>query len=596
MRYFTLFTLLCLLVSCAPPVSRVENGEQDLQISEAQMRQFSWMKASELFVNGRDYERRGEYQKAYESYKLAWKFDTTSEYLTNYLIDLSILARQPGEAVFYITKGQKIEDLPDSTLRQVAEIYRRFQNYTQSIYVIDNIKEPTLQDSMVYATLLENSERYLEAASYIHSLLKTDSTEIPEIKQLTETNITLKIASLLQKADMVDSAMGLFYSVLENEPDNLAAKRGAGMTHFSAEKDIEKGKALLQEVYDSTTAQGNPDVISGELLSKYYAQKESWPDAISTIKPIYVIYRDKKSDQFTLYYGKMLALYLILSGDIAAAQAHISELAEVGKEKDHEVMLYQAMLYSNSGESEKAKTIYHHIISTNDTIVPAYRSLIGLLLAEKKVDEAILIGKLFTEKLPENLLAYAILGQLYTGKGDFASAVPVLEKAVALNPSSRDNRFELAMAYERTGYLAKAIPLFEQLVAEDSTNGTIANYLGYIWADQGVKLDEAERLIELALEGDSTNGAYLDSYGWVFFKKGKYDKAEKYLLQALSQITEDYVIYYHLGDLYTMLEKYGEALRYYEKAATFSNNPDSDTIMRKIQRIKILIGENPGDE
>lgn len=600
MKYSYLVTalLILLLWSCRSNLSTQPERRQDTGYSQAAIEQLNWMKASELYVDGRDFERRGEYQKAYEAYKISWKLDSTSEYLTNYLIDLSLLAKQPGEALYFITKGEKVSELPDSTLRKVVEIYSRFQNYTQALYVADELDSMGLQDSMVYATLLEKDERYLEAASYIESLLKApdDVDSISNLKNLTETNITLKIATLMQKADMPDSAMQLFQSVLEKEPDNLNAKRGLGMTLFSMEKELEKGRDLLEEVYGASSKNGVPDIISAELLAKYYAQTEQWDTAIERILPVYAFYKTKQHQGYTLYYGKMLALYYVLGNRVEVAEKHINDLISIADGSDYEVLLYSAMLHSNKGEIEKAKALYHEIISLNDKVVPAYRSLIGLLVDEKKIDEAIIIAKLFTEKVPDTVLSHAILGQLYTGKGDFTSAIPPLEKAVALNPNSNSNLFELGMAYERSGVLSKAIPIFEKLVEVDSTNSVWTNYLGYVLADQGVRLEEAERLISLALEQAPDNGAYLDSYGWVFYKLRKYDKAEKYLLLALEKIQNDYVIYYHLGDLYAVIEQYEKALMYYQKAAEFKDNPDSESIAYKIMRLQQILGGSDNNE
>lgn len=600
MKYCYLATTLLFLFlwSCNPASTVVPETKQDTGGPQLDIEYLNWMKASELYVDGRDFERRGEYQKAYEAYKIAWKLDSTSEYLTNYLIDLSLLAKQPGEALYFITKGEKVSELPDTTLRKVVEIYSRFQNFTQALYVADEIDTPTLQDSLIYATLLEKDERFLEAATFIKSLVKTvdEGEDMPILGNLTETNVTLKVATLLQKADMPDSAMQLFQSVLDKEPDNLSAKRGMGMTLFSIEKDLERGRKLLEEVYQKSSENGFPDIISAELLAKYYAQMEKWDTAVEKILPVFTLYKDKQQLGYTLYYGKMLALYYVLGNNIDVAEKHINELVVIAGDTDYEVLLYSAMLYSNKGEIEKAKALYHKIISLNDKVVPAYRSLIGLLVEEKKVDEAILIAKLFTEKVPDTVLSHAILGQLYSGKGDFESAVLPLEKAVALNPESSSNLFELAMAYERSGELAKAIPIFEKLVAADSTNSVWTNYLGYLWADQGIRLDEAERLIALALEQDSANGAYLDSYGWVYYKKREYDKAEKYLLLALEKIKDDYVVYYHLGDLYAVIEQYKKALKYYLKAAEFKNNPDSRSINIKIERLQQILGRVKNDE
>ena len=57
----------------------------------------------------------------------------------------------------------------------------------------------------------------------------------------------------------------------------------------------------------------------------------------------------------------------------------------------------------------------------------------------------------------------------------------------------------------------------------DDENPDALNYLGYMYAEDGIMLDQAQTLIEKALEIDPNNGAYIDSLGWVYFKKGMID-------------------------------------------------------------------------
>jgi tetratricopeptide (TPR) repeat protein len=75
------------------------------------------------------------------------------------------------------------------------------------------------------------------------------------------------------------------------------------------------------------------------------------------------------------------------------------------------------------------------------------------------------------------------------------------------------------------------------------------NYLGYMLADRGDRLDEAIRLVTRALQADPDNGAYLDSLGWAHFKKGDLPEAEKYLSEAAERLPRNGEIQEHLGDV-----------------------------------------------
>ena len=76
------------------------------------------------------------------------------------------------------------------------------------------------------------------------------------------------------------------------------------------------------------------------------------------------------------------------------------------------------------------------------------------------------------------------------------------------------------------------------------------NYLGYMWADKGMKLPEALKMIKKAVDEEPMNGAYLDSLGWVYFKMGEYELAEDNLRQAVNRDQTDPTVHMHLGDLY----------------------------------------------
>ena len=92
------------------------------------------------------------------------------------------------------------------------------------------------------------------------------------------------------------------------------------------------------------------------------------------------------------------------------------------------------------------------------------------------------------------------------------------------------------------------------------------NYLGYMLADQNMNLEEALNYIKRAVDIDPTNGAYLDSLGWAYFRLGKYDLAEENLTKAAQKINTDPTVHDHLGDLYQKLGKLKLAATHWERA------------------------------
>src|SRR5262249_15525634 len=112
-------------------------------------------------------------------------------------------------------------------------------------------------------------------------------------------------------------------------------------------------------------------------------------------------------------------------------------------------------------------------------------------------------------------------------------------------------RYRLSGVYVDLKQISKATKHLETLLAKEKDNPTYNNDLGFIWADNDMNLEEAEKLIRRALdedrklrrkaipdikpEQDKDNAAYLDSLGWVLFKRKKYKEALTPLLEAVKQ-------------------------------------------------------------
>jgi tetratricopeptide (TPR) repeat protein len=115
----------------------------------------------------------------------------------------------------------------------------------------------------------------------------------------------------------------------------------------------------------------------------------------------------------------------------------------------------------------------------------------------------------------------------------------------------RDLLFIRAAALERLGQVEESEELFRRLVDEEPDDANAANYLGYMWADREVHLDEALELIARAVALDPENSAYLDSLGWVHYRLGDTAQAEHWLRRAvdLGGDLGDGTIYCHLGEV-----------------------------------------------
>jgi tetratricopeptide (TPR) repeat protein len=144
--------------------------------------------------------------------------------------------------------------------------------------------------------------------------------------------------------------------------------------------------------------------------------------------------------------------------------------------------------------------------------------------------------------------------------GDRSAAFAVLESAIKTFPKDAAPQYALADLYQDAGRDDDAERVLRQVLASSPNDPTALNYLGYHLAVRGNQLDEAIRLVRRALEADPDNGAFLDSLGWAYFRRGDLDEAEKYLESAATQLPENSEILDHLGDLYARQGRLQDAI------------------------------------
>ena len=186
----------------------------------------------------------------------------------------------------------------------------------------------------------------------------------------------------------------------------------------------------------------------------------------------------------------------------------------------------------------------------------------------------------------------------------FDDAEQAIQKALDLSPNPEDQEFALfvqASIFERQKKYEQAEQTFKKVLSMDPLNASASNYLGYMLADRGVRLDESVKYIQKALELEPNNGAYLDSLGWAYFKMGRYDLAQPPLEAAARLIQNDPTIHEHLGNLYLRMGKTAMAQEEWQRAlkewpAAASSDFDSDQAKALQKQLDELKGHMPHDK
>ncbi|MFH1177460.1 MAG: tetratricopeptide repeat protein [Acidobacteriota bacterium] len=180
----------------------------------------------------------------------------------------------------------------------------------------------------------------------------------------------------------------------------------------------------------------------------------------------------------------------------------------------------------------------------------------------------------------------AALGALERRKRH-AESVELARRALERFPEAKGILFAYAGSLERSGAWDEAVQQFRALLAKAPEHAAALNYLGYMFADRGVHLEEARELLTKAVALDPTSGAFQDSLGWVYFRLGELDRAEKHLAEAVRLEPFDATVQEHMGDLYHRRGLRDEARAAYLRALEFE--PDESGQKERIEeKLKVL--------
>ena len=183
-----------------------------------------------------------------------------------------------------------------------------------------------------------------------------------------------------------------------------------------------------------------------------------------------------------------------------------------------------------------------------------------------KVDQGAALLSGLVQQHEDQPGGYVALAQYYTDANRGADAIKVLQGAQSKFPTDTTFTFQLGAVLDKQKRYAESETVFRQLVAREPQNAAALNYLGYMMAVRGDRLDESIEFVQRALKLDPDNSSFLDSLGWAYFKSGKTDLALQHLGRAAEQLATNSVVQDHYGDALFKVGRYDEAVAAWTRA------------------------------
>ncbi len=245
-------------------------------------------------------------------------------------------------------------------------------------------------------------------------------------------------------------------------------------------------------------------------------------------------------------------------------------------------------IYERAKSYEEAIAAYSEV-PANSPLRQSTELQIGLdLVALEKYDDAVAHMRKVIDSHPDDLEAYAALGDALRANKNFGEAANAYGKAVDLSGSPVASNwllyYDRGICLERSKQWPKAEADLKKALELSPDQPLVLNYLGYSWVDQGLNIDEAFKMLRRAVDLRPKDGYVIDSLGWAFYRMGRYDDAVRELEKAIELKPNDATINNHLGDAYWHVGRKLEATFQWAHARDMQPEPeDLPGILKKIE-------------
>ncbi len=492
---------------------------------------------------------------------------------------------------------------------------------------INRLDPSDTESALWLARLYRLKNEHEHAEQVLRGILKTDPENEPAVEQLTQLLMdegkSTEAVALLEgitahspspvlldllgdaqtQAHDLAKAEAAYRQAAELDPSEPSHQRGLGQTLLAEEKYPEALKVyeklsdvmpddsdvylqiakIYRELHQLDKAEenlvrarqyapGSPEIMYNEAMlyqaqGRYEDAIRVLSDAVTGIKGESPSLPSRKSSLAILY--QQLGQLYRDAQNFPAAIYTLEELGHLGEEEDRRARMLIMDTYRAAKDLPKALATGKEALAKYPAD-PAIRTSDALLLGENgQTDEAVKMLRKQLRGESADRETYLNIAQVYERGRRYKEAEEAARAAEVLPGVARDNEmvwFLLGAIYERQKFFDKAEEQFRKVLAVNPKNAPVLNYYGYMLGDLGIRLDEAEALVQEALKEDPYNGAYLDSLGWIYFKENNLSASETTLRKAVERERHDATIHSHLGDVYAKTGRGDLAASEWEKS------------------------------
>jgi len=437
----------------------------------------------------------------------------------------------------YLERAVEVDPTFGNAIMQLIDIYQKSNEFDRAAEVL----QPLINEDPVNLDLQRQQALFYlrggqpeKARAAFKSLVEADPKDARSLYYLAEA---------LTDLEQYDESDKIYRQLLEKTPDDADLLASFGLSQIG-QKKLDDAAKTFDTLLKQADVPENLQVLAKTQLAYIALQRGQHAAAIEAVRPL-MVFKDRINAQAVNIALDAMKRQKRFGDAIALLQPLVDKFAS-----DPYVNARYVEMLARAGEKDRAR------------IAAATQTKFGV----------------------KNTIAAA---EAFIQAEQFDVALGIIRDALRNKPDDTDLQFELGSVYERSGDKAAAEKAFLTLLEKHPEHAQTLNYLGYMWAESGTNLERAAEMLVRAVGQEPRNGAYVDSLGWVYFRQGKLDLAEKYLTDATRLMPRDATIREHLGDVLARRGDANRALTMYRAALTLDPEAkDLDKIRSKIAELE----------
>jgi tetratricopeptide (TPR) repeat protein len=289
----------------------------------------------------------------------------------------------------------------------------------------------------------------------------------------------------------------------------------------------------------------------------------------------------RQPDNVDLLYT--LGLLNVEIQDFDDAERYLLTVLQMGKHTQ-EASYYLGRISERRGSNKEAIGWYLRV--TEGEFLYEAQTRIAIQLANlgylDKAQTNLSQLRLAVSTAEERVRLYLLEASLLEEAGRKQEAYQLYTNALKDYPDNEDLLYARGMLSERLDRVDLLEQDMKQILKRSPNHAAALNALGYTLADRTERFEEALKYIQEALRVNPDDPAILDSMGWVQYRLGNLDEAERYLRRAHAMLSDDEIAS-HLGEILWVRGNRDEANAIIQDA--LKQFPDSQYLKKLIRRI-----------